>query len=94
MTGETITDPDALRLQLEKVRATGVSTEIEEAVIGECGLAAPLVDSTGLVTGAIALVVPSGEWPVATSVLDALRSEANSISRELGADRWPPGLIS
>ncbi len=94
MTGETITDPETLRHQLDEVRTTGVATEVEEAVIGECGLASPLVDAAGLITGAIGVVVPSGEWPVEPSSFDALRSAARAISRELGADRWPPALTT
>ena len=94
MTGETITDPETLRHQLDEIRTTGVATEVEEAVIGECGLASPLVDAAGLITGAIGIVVPSGEWPVAPSSSDALRSAARAISRELGADRWPPALTT
>jgi DNA-binding IclR family transcriptional regulator len=90
MTGETVTDPAALRAQLETVRATGIATEVEEAVLGECSAAAPLVDATGEVAGAIGLVVPGAEWPVAPPVLDALRAAARAVSRELGAPNWPP----
>jgi DNA-binding IclR family transcriptional regulator len=91
MTGETITDPAALQAQLEEVRRSGIAVEAEEAVLGECGVAAPLVDATGDVLGAIGIVVPAGEWPVPGSASDALRSTARAISRELGALRWPPG---
>jgi DNA-binding IclR family transcriptional regulator len=90
MTAETLTDPAELRVALEEIRSTGLATEVEEAVIGECGLAAPLADSAGLVAGAIGLVVPQGEWPVDASSVDALRSAARAVSRELGADQWPP----
>lgn len=90
MTGETVTDPAALRAQLTGVRSTGVATEAEEAVLGECGIAVPLVDTSGDVTGAMGLVVPSAEWPVDPSVVDALRATARAVSRELGAPTWPP----
>ena len=52
MTGETITDPDALRAQLADIRATGIATEVEEAVLGECELAAPVGDRLGAPAGA------------------------------------------
>lgn len=94
MTAETITDAEALERDLALVRTTGIATEVEEAVIGECGLAAPLADSAGLITGAVGLVVPSGEWPVDSSTLDALRSAARAVSRELGAHRWPPSVTT
>jgi DNA-binding IclR family transcriptional regulator len=89
MTGETITDAAALHAELEQVRRTGIATEVEEAVIGECGLAAPLADATGG-AGAIGLVVPSSGWPLPGIALDALRDTARAVSRELGAAAWPP----
>ncbi len=90
MTGETITDAAALQVQLDEVRASGVATEAEEAVLGECGMAAPILDASEHVVGAIGLVVPSAEWPIAPTTADALRTAARTVSRELGARRWPP----
>jgi DNA-binding IclR family transcriptional regulator len=90
MTGETITDPAMLADQLEQTRATGIATEAEEAVLGECAAAAPVFDSTGDATSAIALVVPSAPWPLNTEAIDALRDTARTVSRELGAPVWPP----
>ncbi|WP_246085984.1 IclR family transcriptional regulator [Pseudonocardia hydrocarbonoxydans] len=90
MTGETITDPVALDAQLDQVRRTGIATEAEEAVLGECGIAAPLADAGGEAAGAIGLVVPASEWPPAASAVDALRAAARAVSRELGAQAWPP----
>jgi len=90
MTGETITDPAELQAALDAVRRTGIATEIEEAVLGECGLAAPLADAAGEVAGAIGLVVPAADWPLDPPAVDALRSTARAISRELGAAAWPP----
>jgi DNA-binding IclR family transcriptional regulator len=90
MTGETITDPARLRVELTRVRTVGVATEVEEGVLGECELAAPVGDRVGAPVGALGLVVPAGEWPPEASVTDALRAAARSVSRELGATRWPP----
>jgi len=90
MTGETVTDADQLMSQLEEVRGTGIAREIEEAVLGECCLAAPLAGVGDEVSGALGLVVPSGDWPVTQSVVDALRGAARAISRELGSMTWPP----
>ncbi|GAA1277860.1 IclR family transcriptional regulator [Pseudonocardia aurantiaca] len=89
MTAATITDPRLLALTLAKVRTSGVAAEAEEAVIGECGLAAPLADATGL-AGAIGLVTPISGWPLPDTALDALRDTARAVSRELGATAWPP----
>ncbi len=90
MTGDTVTDPAQLQAQLDVVGRTGIATEVEEAVLGECGVAAPLVDAAGEVAGALGLVVPTGEWPLDATAIDALRTTARGISRELGAPAWPP----
>jgi DNA-binding IclR family transcriptional regulator len=92
MTAETVTGTVRLREQLAEIRATGIATEVEEAVLGECGLAAPLAEAGGELAGAIGLVVPSGEWPVRAAALDALRDTARTVSRELGARTWPPAV--
>ncbi|WP_028937773.1 IclR family transcriptional regulator [Pseudonocardia spinosispora] len=90
MTGDTITQPAALLAEIDEVKRTGLATEVEEAVIGECGVAAPLVDASGMVPGALSLVVPTSRWPLADSDIEALRDAARSISHELGAPSWPP----
>jgi DNA-binding IclR family transcriptional regulator len=92
MTGETVTAKAALKAQLAEVRATGIAVEAEEAVLGECGLAAPLAEAGGQIAGAIGLVVPSGDWPVRPAAVDALRDTARAVSRELGAQVWPPAV--
>jgi DNA-binding IclR family transcriptional regulator len=94
MTAETVTGKAPLKAQLSEVRATGIAAEAEEAVLGECGLAAPLAEAGGEIAGALGLVVPSGEWPVRPAVLDALRDAARAVSRELGAQVWPPAVES
>jgi DNA-binding IclR family transcriptional regulator len=90
MTGETITDPAVLTAQLEQARATGIATEIEEAVLGECAVAAAVFDSSEEATGAVGLVVPAARWPLESDAVDALRDTARTVSRELGAPVWPP----
>jgi DNA-binding IclR family transcriptional regulator len=89
MTSNTITDPARLRAELDRVRADTIAAEQEEAVIGECGLAAPVLGADGSVAGAISVVVPAREWPTADSVTSAVCDAARAISRELGAPRWP-----
>lgn len=90
MTGDTITDPATLAEQLVEVRATGIAGEVEEAILGECALAATVFDTTEQPAGAISLVVPAGRWPLPTEAVDALRDTARTVSRELGAPVWPP----
>lgn len=90
MTGETITDAGVLADQLAQTRRTGIATEVEEAVIGECVTAAVVFDSSTDAIGAIGLVVPTGRWPLQPADVDALRDTARTVSRELGAPVWPP----
>jgi len=39
-------------------------------------------------------VVPSSAWPLDTAALDALRTTARAVSRELGAPAWPPHAVT
>jgi DNA-binding IclR family transcriptional regulator len=94
MTGETITSPQQLHDQLELIRARGVAEERDEAVIGESSLASPVFDSSGEAIGAIGVVVPSGSDLSAHEASDLVRETARSVSRELGADAWPPRPVS
>ncbi|MBA2767580.1 MAG: IclR family transcriptional regulator [Sporichthyaceae bacterium] len=90
MTGETLTSPEDLRDQLEGVRSSGVAVEQDEALIGESALASPVFDSTGEAVGAIGVVIPSGEELARHGARDAVRETARALSRELGAEAWPP----
>lgn len=89
MTGETITDPGELRTQLATVARTALAEENDEAVLGESSIAAPIFGAQGVAIGALAVVLPTTDWPVGEVVRDALREAARNISRELGAARWP-----
>lgn len=89
MTGETIVDRRILAEHLREVQRTGVAQEHDEAVLGECSLAAPVFDASGAAVGAIAVVLPSSEWARAVSLHDDLREAARNVSRELGAPGWP-----
>jgi DNA-binding IclR family transcriptional regulator len=94
LTGRTITTTVALDRELDAVRDRGYALEREEAVLGETALAAPIFGRLGTVVGGIGVAGPSErltgkarEAAVATAVGEAARS----ISRDLGAQRWPPG---
>lgn len=89
MTGETIVDRALLAEHLKEVSRSGVATEHDEAVLGESSIAAPIFDATGVAVGAIAVVLPSSEWPPSASIHDDVREAARNISRELGASGWP-----
>ncbi len=90
MTGETITSRADLRKELEGVRSGGIAVEQDEAVLGESSLASPVFDSFGEVVGAIGVVIPSGGDLRSHQASDLVRDTARAISRELGAQAWPP----
>lgn len=93
LTGKTITTLAALGRELDGVRERGYAVEREEAVLGEVGIAAPIFGRSGSVVGSIGVAGPAErlkgkarETKAATSVGEAARA----ISRDLGAQRWPP----
>jgi len=94
MTGETLTEPNDLKAQLEEVRITGIAAEQDEAVLGESAIASPVFDSWGYAVGAIGVVVPSGGSVAGHEARDTVRETARALSRELGAESWPPRSTS
>jgi DNA-binding IclR family transcriptional regulator len=90
MTGETITSADQLREVLEVIRSTGIAVEQDEAVLGESSLASPIFDSYGEAVGAVGVVIPSDGDVLRHESRDLVRDTARSVSRELGAQAWPP----
>jgi DNA-binding IclR family transcriptional regulator len=90
MTGETVTSAADLREQLDVVRSGGIAVERDEAVLGESSLASPVFDSYGEVVGAIGVVIPSGGEIDGHAASDLVRETARAVSRELGAQAWPP----
>jgi DNA-binding IclR family transcriptional regulator len=91
LTGRTVTDPEALRQAVEAVRERGYAVEDQEATLGDAGLAAPVFDWTGRVVGALGIVGPVERLLVPPGrrgrLVDAVRSTAKALSRELGAGR-------
>ncbi|GAA4160585.1 IclR family transcriptional regulator [Gryllotalpicola daejeonensis] len=90
LTGDTVTSAKALTRQFAQIRERGLAEELDEAVLGEASVAAPIADRSGAVVAALSVVLPSSDWPAADAVQNALRETARNISRELGATRWPP----
>jgi DNA-binding IclR family transcriptional regulator len=87
MTGETLTSPDDVRRQLEKIRTTATAREQDEAVLGESAVASPVFDSWGDVVGAIGVVMSGASE---SDSAGQVRETARALSRELGAPAWPP----
>ena len=59
LTGLTIVDAESLRNMLALTRQRGYAIEAHAATLGDAGIAAPVVDSTGQVIGAIGIVGPA-----------------------------------
>ena len=91
-TPATVTDPDALRAQLDETRERGWAAEIEELIEGEASYAAAIKDRRGVLVGAIGISGPverllNGGEPSA-ELISYVREAARAVSRDLGAIPW------
>lgn len=86
LTAHTITDPDTLDAELERIRHTGFAVSREEAVDGIVGLAVPVRDATGRLAAAVHIsrLAAGLTDAVETSLIDAARSAASAVERDLG----------
>lgn len=57
-TPNTLTDPDALRRDLDRIRETGVSVDDQEFLAGVVCVAAPVADADGRVIAGVAVSAP------------------------------------
>lgn len=84
----TLTDPVALRRDLELTRARGYATAVDELEPGLWAVAAPLHDADGTVVGALSVSGPTVR--LHDGLLDELgrlvREEAASVSARIGYD--------
>ncbi|MGY1683682.1 IclR family transcriptional regulator [Geodermatophilus sp. SYSU D01176] len=86
-TDATITDPDALRRQLEEIEARGWGTTVEELEVGLNAVAAPVRDAEGQVTAAVSVSGPSFRMTPASLgdlVAPLVVEAAGALSRRLG----------
>ncbi|WGF87799.1 IclR family transcriptional regulator [Marinivivus vitaminiproducens] len=86
MTAKTITDRGRLEAELDIIRARGWAVAPDESAIGLNALAAPLIDGSGDVVGAIAIVDLTQFVPPEPSEeqRDAVLAAARAISAALG----------
>ena len=91
-TEQTVTDAEQLREELGEVRRRGWAAEIEELVVGEVSIAAPISDRRGAVVGAIGISGPverlCESGAAKTELVSYVREAARAISRDLGAIPW------
>ncbi len=85
-TPKTLTDPAALRAEVEAVRARGWSTAPDEVITGVNTIAAPVYDHRGILAGSIAIVGATQFIPARPSdpVIDEVVATARRISSSLG----------
>jgi DNA-binding IclR family transcriptional regulator len=92
-TRRTLVTPSALNRELARVREQGWAADVEEALLGQASIAAPIRGYGGLVVGAISIagavdrLCPAAGRPDPTLV-DFVLNAAQMISRDLGAGRW------
>jgi DNA-binding IclR family transcriptional regulator len=91
-TEATVTDAEQLRAELDEIRGRGWAADVEELVLGEVSIAAPIGDRRGAVVGAIGISGPverfcEGGGPK-TELVSYVREAARAISRDLGAIPW------
>jgi DNA-binding IclR family transcriptional regulator len=86
LTSATITDPDALTEELERVRRDDIAFDVEERNVGTCAVGAPVRDQLGKVIAAVSLVVPTGRFGSEDRerFAAAVKATAYSLSAFLG----------
>jgi len=82
LTANTITDPDALRDQLEEIRRRGYATEAEESTSNLSCLAAPVWGGGNEVVAAITVCIPRSTLPAdrLPEIRDAVIEAARRLS--------------
>jgi DNA-binding IclR family transcriptional regulator len=91
-TPATITEPETLERELERVRKRGWAADIGELVNGQVSCAAPIIDRRGVTVGAMGVSGPPDRLLAARQprgdLLAFVREAARAVSRELGAIPW------
>jgi len=93
LTGLTVTDPQALRQMLALTRQRGYAVEAHAATLGDAGIAAPLFDASGRITGAIGIVGPAERLLSADrqqDLTDTVCRTAHALSQAAGTTHAPP----
>ena len=91
LTERTLRTPEALQLELRRVRAEGVAVEREEFVPGASCLAAPVVDSAGRTLGSVAVSLRPPDFERRhPAIAPVLRDAADRVGRALRAAEGCP----
>ena len=62
LTPYTITDPDELREQVQVAAMRGYSIQVNQSVMGDISVAAPIIDEHGRAVAAVNISVPTTRW--------------------------------
>jgi len=89
-THRTVIDPGAMARHLEAVRRDGTATEVEELVIGQAAVAAPVRGRGGIVLAAVEVSggverICDARGQVLTRFVTQVREVARTMSREFAA---------
>lgn len=87
-TENTITDPDALHVEIEQIRKRGYSIDNQEFLAGVVCLAVPVHDRKGSVCGGLAISAPHARMSANEIVthLEAMFASAEQLATHLGSD--------
>lgn len=83
LTPLTVTDPDALRVSLQRARGAGYAICSATSVASSSGISVPVHGPDGAVVAALGVIVPVGHERLPES-LPVLRAAARGVSRGLG----------
>ena len=91
-TPSTVTEGDALAGELEAVLERGWAADVQELVVGEASIAAPIHDRRDVVVGAIGISGPIErllqEGAARNDLVSYVREAARAVSRDLGGIPW------
>lgn len=86
MTCHTLTTPEELDEELERVRENGIAKEREEFILGASCLGAPVTNAAGQIVGSVAVSLDTADFDRrAANVAPVLRDTADRVSRTLRA---------
>ncbi len=85
-TCNTLTSPEALRAELERVREQGYAIDDQENEVGVRCIGAPIFDYTGQVIGAISVSGPASRMTMEKSIEYAplVKQAAQAVSKRMG----------
>ncbi|TET33685.1 MAG: IclR family transcriptional regulator [Anaerolineales bacterium] len=85
-TENTVTSPDELQSQLQRIAEQGYSVDQEEYELGICAVSAPILDQSGTMVAALSIPSPTSRMtpPRIIEISAAVIEASQSISRCLG----------